>query len=283
MEVREMASSVNGRFFIAAAFEKQVMVFNAESAEKLGEYNTHFEFGGQRISITNSGEYFASAAYGRYGVSLYETATGNCLWTNKEIKRIQCIYFSDDDKILNVVNADDSLFMVSTADGTIIEKRSRISKLYVSGCGKVYLNSSGIIQWENDDIKTEEKVYKLCRSADKVYASILGGGLLCFNINGDLVWSTKNKTNEHFVDLSYNENMDILFAIGYKYDCPRTKPYRFVNAYKADTGDLIFTDGFGDAIAWTFINSSSEVVSDEGLVYSLTGKNISPEKKYHFD
>ena len=86
MKGRDIQTSNNGEFLLVAEFEKNIAAFEISTRKKLGEYSTNYSLG-KRMCISNSGKLFAAAAFSRFGVSLYDVASGKVLWTNKGIKR----------------------------------------------------------------------------------------------------------------------------------------------------------------------------------------------------
>lgn len=285
MVIRDMKASINGEYFLAAEYEKTIVVFNAVTGERIGKYDTHFEWGGERICITNTGKYFAVAAYGRYGVSLYDTYTGETIWTNKEIKKIQIINVSYDDKSIYVINGDNILFELSIDDGKVLSKKKNVKSICVDCYGGASMDGSGnTISFVGEDIKTDISAFKLCRGLDRIFYSIRGGGIQCINKNGVTMWAADSNPKEHYLKLAYNEKNESVLALGYKFDEPREHPFYFLDIYDSNTGTVRCSKELDDAYAFTFINGSMEIVTGIGNVYKLGSDNIAlSEKKYIFD
>ncbi|MBQ1535002.1 MAG: WD40 repeat domain-containing protein, partial [Ruminococcus sp.] len=60
MKVYEMQCSINGKYLIAGEFEMQIQIWNTERNEKICDIQTHFLFGGKRLTVSNSGKYFSA-------------------------------------------------------------------------------------------------------------------------------------------------------------------------------------------------------------------------------
>ena len=130
MLVRHMKASNNGRYLLAAEYEKKVAAFDSVTGAKLGEYDTKYGPGGDRLCISDSGKLFAAAAYSRSGITLYEVESGKALWNTKEVKKIQRLHFSADDKVLYAINAENKRFTLSLADGSVTSKENGYENLY---------------------------------------------------------------------------------------------------------------------------------------------------------
>ena len=72
MEICEMASCENGKFFMAGSPDGEILVFNSETCEQFGPYKTEFQSGGQRMCISSDGELFAAGKY-RGNTTIFET------------------------------------------------------------------------------------------------------------------------------------------------------------------------------------------------------------------
>lgn len=270
MHIFEMESSKKGSYFLAAEFKKIVAVYESSTGRKLGEYNTHFESGGKRMCIAESGKYFAAAAYGRFGITLFSTETGEAIWTTKEIKRIQQICFSSDDTLIFVINDDNRLYTLSSADGSIVTVEKSIVKIFSDSTHEVKLTSHGNLTWNGGSASLKDnKILCLCSGNSRVFCTIMGGGMKCFSDNGNVLWKAKNKPNEHYVKLCYNQKYDYIIGLGFKYSSARKEPFYFLDVYSAENGTVVYTVGLNDNSQYTFINNGERVVSAIGNVYIL--------------
>ena len=55
MFIRQMKASNSGRYLLAAEYEKKVAAFDSVTGAKLGEYDTKYGPGGDRLCISDSG------------------------------------------------------------------------------------------------------------------------------------------------------------------------------------------------------------------------------------
>lgn len=264
-----MVSSKSGSYFLAAEFEKKVAAYESATGRKLGEYDTHFEGGGKRMCIADSGKYFATAAYGRFGITLFDTETGNAIWTTKEVKRIQMIFFSADDTKLLAINNDDKLYTISMTDGSIISVEKGIKKIFPDSTLEIKLTSCECLIWNGGSVSLTDKILRLCSGNGRVFCTIMGGGLKCFSSDESELWSVQNNPQEHYINLCYCPKFDYVIGIGYKFSSERTEPFHFLDVYSAESGTIVYSVGLNDKSQYTFIDNGERIVSGIGNVYTL--------------
>lgn len=269
MRIYEMESSKSGSYFLAAEFEKKVAAYESATGRKLGEYDTHFEYGGKRMCIADSGKYFAAAAYGRFGITLYDTETGSALWTTKEVKRIQRIFLSADDTKLLAINNEDKLYTILTTDGSIISVEKGIEKIFPDSTLEIKLTSRECLTWNGGSVSLKDKILSLCSGNGKVFCSIMGGGLKCFSSDESELWSVQNNPQEHYINICYCPKFDYVIGLGYKFSSERTEPFNFLDVYSAESGAIVYSVGLNDKSKYTFIDNGERIVSGIGNVYTI--------------
>lgn len=196
MRVFEMCSSINGKYLIAAEFEKQIQIWDTECNEKICDIKTHFLGGGKRLTVSNSGKNFSAVNYGRYGIELYSTENHMLLWQNKTIKQIQCVYFSADDSILYAINNDGKLYSLSVSDGNIESIEKNICYLFLSESGMLKLSKTNELIYGALKIPSSDFNYCDIYPADEVfYYSLYGAkGLFCCDAAGTVLWHNTKTT-----------------------------------------------------------------------------------------
>ncbi|MBP5268897.1 MAG: hypothetical protein J6Z29_10095, partial [Ruminococcus sp.] len=241
MFIRQMKASNSGRYFLAAEFEKKVAAFDSVSGAKLGEYTTKFDFGGDRLCISDSGKLFAAAAYSRSGITLYEVESGKALWNTKEVKKIQRLYFSADDKVLYAINAENKMFTLSLADGSITSIEKDHEKLYPDielevSSAREHLFVGG------KERKYPRSLLAICSGGGRVYCSVMCGGFECCDPDLNKLWSAENKAGEHYLRLGYIPKYDYIAAVGFRFDDDDDENEElptFVDVYSANDGSKL--------------------------------------------
>lgn len=266
-----MKASNNGRFFLAAEFKHKLAAFDAVTGRKLGEYDTKFESGGSRMCISGDGRYFAAAAYGRFGITLYETETGKALWKTIAVKRIQRLYFSNDDKLIYAVNAECVRYTLSAEDGSIIAKDKGYEKFVPDD----EIDVSIVREYLCSGCRSKKfpmPLLDLCIGEGRVFCSVMRGGLVCCTPDPEELWSAENIEGEHYVRLAYVKKYGYVAAQCYKFMDGRTEPFCYVDVFSAKTGEKIYSFGLGKDYVFAFVNGGEQLVSGSGIVYDLGEK-----------
>ena len=78
MLVRHMKASNNGRYLLAAEYEKKISAFDSVTGAKLGEYDTKYGPGDDRLCISDSGKLFAQLTAGLASPFMKLKAENHC-------------------------------------------------------------------------------------------------------------------------------------------------------------------------------------------------------------
>ena len=277
MFIRQMKASNSGRYLLVAEYEKKVAAFDSVTGAKLGEYDTKYGPGGDRMCISDSGKLFAAAAYSRSGITLYEVESGKALWNTKEVKKIQRLYFSADDKVLYAINAENKMFTLSLADGSVTSKENGYENLYPDielevSSAREYLFVGGKSK------KYPRLLLSVCSGGGRVYCSVMCGGFECCDPDLNKLWSAENKAGEHYLRLGYIPEYDYIAAVGFRYDAEdeveegEMTP-TFVDVYSAKDGSKLYSRNLENAYVSAFINGGTQLVCSDGIVVTFGKDN----------
>lgn len=225
----------------AGEFKRRVSTWNIETKKELADFDTVLEFGGSRLAISRDGHFCAAGAYdggslaeNRYvggSVSVYDTSTGEMLWQNKGIKRVQRLMFSMHfPGMLYAAFSDQPLNVIDSRTGSVVERIRDTRGIWESPYEEIQLRESG-----RGDLlynsSTGKRIGQLtdCRlgpldvafSDVYVVASYVGGPVNCCNTeDGIQVWRHDPQEGHHYVEITYNEEshefvgVDLDFAKG---------------------------------------------------------------------
>lgn len=278
MEVSEMRSSINGKFFIVGDIDGNVEVFNSETAEKFGPYKTGFMPGGQRMCLSEDGELFAAGNYDE-NVSVYETKTGKEILCDDMFFHTQKLRFSLDKKQLWVFYSD--MMFIVTMGEKIHDLKHNISDIYPDE--EMPLTLSGDekqIKFPGKILKLEKRVMDMFPHNGRVYCALFGGGMKCFLKSKKELWSADNNPNEHYQCIAYCEKYNYILGLGFKYDEPRTEPFYFADVRSAETGELIYTVGLNNGHYFAFIDNGSKIAASNGDLYEISEKSFTLKERY---
>ena len=275
MEITEMRSSDNGKFFIAGSSDKKIIVFNSETGERFGAYQTEFESGGRRMCISNDGKYFAAGSYSG-SVSIYETGTGKVILYDDTFFHTQNLRFSLDKKQLFVFYSD--IMYTRTLGEKMLDIKHNISDYYPDEEMSLTLSGDEMqIKFPGKILKLEKRVMDMFPKNGRVYCAFFGGGMKCFSKTKKELWSADSKLNEHYQRIAYSEKFNYIMGLGFKYNEPRTEPFHFVDVRNAETGELIYTIGLNGANYFAFTNNG--IAASNGDFYEVHEKDFTVHEK----
>ncbi|SEK53064.1 PQQ-binding-like beta-propeller repeat protein [Ruminococcus albus] len=283
MFIRQMKASNSGRFFLAAEFEKKVAAFDASTGEKLGEYETKLDFGGDRLCMTDSGKYFAAAAYGRFGITLYEVESGKALWNTKEVKKIQRLFFSADDKVLYAINASSVLYTISLEDGSIISTEKGVEKLFPDSGNEIKMDHKGRLTWAGAVVTSPKSLMSFCFGGGRVYSSVFQGGLRCHSLAGEELWTAENEPGSHYTDISYVEKHDSIACLGYRFAERGERSAFFLDVYSAETGEKLYNLDIDVGCEFVFTEGGEKLISSTGNVVTIGKDSCTVEENVYED
>jgi hypothetical protein len=116
--------------FLAALSKKTVYVWNTAISEMVAEFDTIMDFGGQRLALANSRDIFIAGAYTRYGIACYDLVDGQILWHRKDLKGVQKIRISPDDKTVFCGFSDKPGHFLDLDTGTTLEKLRSVKDIF---------------------------------------------------------------------------------------------------------------------------------------------------------
>ncbi len=276
MEINEMESSLNGKFFMAGSPDGEILVFNSETGERFGPYKTEFLSGGRRMCLSEDGELFAAGQY-KGNTTIYETKTGKEIRSN-EFFHAQRLRFSLDKKQLWVFYSD--MQFIVTLGEKLQDLKHNISDIYPDA--EMPLTLSGDekqIKFPGKILKLEKMVMDMFPQNGRVYCALFGGGMKCFSKTKKELWSAENNPGEIYQKIAYCGKFNYVLGLGFKAEEPRTEPFHFVDVRSAETGELVYTVGLYEGNYFTFTDCG--IVASNGDFYELQEKDfVLKEKRF---
>src|SRR5262249_48495794 len=95
--IRQLAAARSSPRVAAAFVEHTIQIWDLQSAERLSEFDTVFDFGGHRITLSPNGDICVAAGWTkgkRGGVAGYDAIAGSVVWHRADIRQAQFIRFS---------------------------------------------------------------------------------------------------------------------------------------------------------------------------------------------
>lgn len=264
----EVYTSNNGQFLLGTRkTEKdkmsEIVLYDMESQTLKIEVLAPYEMGGMRAAVSETGKYIVSASYSHKGVSLFDGETGNELWNIRDIKKVQRLAFSNDEKYVLVSNDDapEHTYYVTVESGEIV-KRMVASKVLGNSYGEE------IVFWHQDILLLSDKKIKsptfsfltACGTPYGIVVSPVLENLRMYDYDGNRVWKTRLDIidhKNHIVKLSYNKERDRIYACSWD---------GVVHEINPESGDLLSSK---DIRGRVFVNGASAILDKDGEIHSL--------------
>lgn len=260
---------------MAGSSSGKIIVFNSETGERFGAYQTEFESGRRRMCVSDDGKYFAAGSYSD-SVSIYETKTGKVILRDDTFFHTQNLRFSPDKKQLFVFYSD--IMYIRTLGEIMLDIKHNISDFYPDEEMPLTLSGDEMqIKFPGKILKLEKSVMDIFPKNGRVYCALFGGGMKCFSKTKKELWSADSNPNEHYQRIAYCDKLGYVVGLGFKFSEPRTEPFHFADVRNAETGELIYTVGLNGADYFAFTYNGIAV--SNGDCYEINEKDFTPHEK----
>lgn len=195
--IRQIAASWAGRTIAAAEFQRRVETWDLDRGERIAEFDTTVEFAG-RLAVTADGTCIVASAYHKHGLACYSATNGQELWRRKDLKKVQVLRFSMDDRLVLCKPYPQPYQILDRDTGETVGTIPRVRKTWESALGafcvheKRYLIAMTSEGKRLTTIRPEREEYAFMAVAfgpEHLCVSEVGGDLRCFHLpDGGLCW-----------------------------------------------------------------------------------------------
>ena len=271
--VSHIATSQKGPVFLVAEFEKKAYSWNLDTYERISEFDTVLDYGGFRLAITEDGKQCVAAAYNRYGLAMYDVSTGSIVWSRKDIKGTQYIKFDPANEKIYVGFYKKPMLVIDRNDGSDIERIRSAEQVYFD-----YISSKRFfLKDENkvvgDGIEVESPAFTFFDAQPtKTGAALCADDLIYYDLSEQkITWRVTPGAKEHFLKLAYSIEKDVIFALLYKYDEPRTSPYYLLYRISADDGAVKYTFPLPlESFEFGFAQDAAKLICSSGELFDIS-------------
>jgi WD40 repeat protein len=224
--IRHVATSWAGQVFAAAEFETHVHVWDLELERRLSSFAASLDFGGSRLAVTTDGRHCAVAAYKVHGVGYYSVRDGAEVWRRTDLKKIQRVRFSLDDKVLYCCFDDRPCHLLDRHTGATISALRSVRESWESPYDPVALHDKKNLElWGSQGCRvavvqrTTFAVLSAAFAPGLFCISESGGAVRCLDVqSGREVWTYVPPVNAHVLELGYDEQAGAFFGVEWPYD-----------------------------------------------------------------
>lgn len=274
--IHHLATSLRGHLFVAAEFKEVVYVWDIESGKLINQLQTHLDFGGHRLSISEDGSLCAAGAYNVHGIAVYDTYNGSLLWQRKDLKKVQWLQFSPVEQTLLAGFENKSLHILNSHTGETLKTFHGTRSCWRSPYEDIYLLEKIHLEiYATAKQKTVEKIDRntfavldIAFGPEIVYISESGGPLRAISLkDASLIWSYQPEKGNHFLRIGYGEKCNTLFGISWPFVNGGAKT---LWVFDSMTGKILNkTILEGQAIETEFARHGDILITSDGLVYNL--------------
>lgn len=287
--VRHIATSRDGTWFATAEFERTVCVWDMATGRKRGPFETHLDYGGSRLAISDDGQFFAAGAYRMYGLSAYRTTDGSLLWKRKDLTKVQCVGFDPANGVLMVGFSERPLHLLDSQTGATIQTLRGVREAYVSPYEDACLfeRSKHIVIRGGDrkPVRLTKKTFAVLDATfgpGRAWVTYSAGPVVCLDTtDGMTMWEHWPQHDSHFLRIAFNELTGTLFGVLWPY--ARGGVYSLVELDPQSGAQTSTTVLDGRPGVHEFACRGSRLITCEGYIYNLARDHKISAKRIQFD
>lgn len=268
-DVRHVVTSSCGNRVLFGAFEQSVIVRDLVRGTESARFETTFDFGGQRLALSDELDSVLAAAYHVHGLALYSCATGREVWRRRDVKKVQRVTLSRDGRTAYCGREGSSLAVVDLHTGETTRTVRGARALHDSKYDTVQFVDGTKPQLVNG---TGERMFFVERTTfaflDVTFAPGLlglsesGGPVRCVDIRVGLVrWCYQPPVGCHVLCLGYCEAEPSFLGVEWSFEKGGAK--RLLR-WSLDDGVVIDSLNLGEPIDCCFAMAGKVIVTAEG-------------------
>ena len=273
--VRHLAGSAGPRVAVAA-FTESVEIWDVVAVRRLSAFPTGLDFGGRRLCLLSDGSLCLTGAFHRFGVAAYRSEDGTPKWSRRDVRRVQYISTSHDDRRVYVGLASGPLVVLDTANGSTIEKISGVRRVFEGGSKQARLldRPTPVVEVEArapfSVPRTTFGILDVAFGPDSLCISESTGPTRCLDLtSGAEIWRYVPPRGQHLLSLAYCESAKSFVGVSCEYVETAAK---FLLQF-GPKGEAVPLAQLGQPVEATFCLSGEAVISSDGQLFeSSTGK-----------
>jgi len=230
-DIYEVVASSTARRVLFSAFDNDVAIYDLVTKAWSPTMHTTFDFGGERLALSDELDGILAAAYARYGIAFYSSTTGAELWRRKDIKKTYHVTLSRNGTTAYCAIGGSSLVVLDLHTGNTIDKIRDARAVYQSECDDVSFiegSRSRLIDMSGQlitHIKNTSFAYlDVTFAPGKVCHSEAAGPVRCIDIQtGKELWRYQPDSGNHILKLGYDTQNHQFVGIEYNYQEAESK------------------------------------------------------------
>jgi len=270
-EGRHAVSSSTGRRALLGAFKGSVVVRDLLTGACSQPVETTFDFGGNRLALSDELDGVVAAAYHVHGLAFYRCTNGREQWRRKDIKKVQRITLSRDGLTAYCGREGSSLAVVDLQTGQ--------TKRTIRGARAIHDSSFDAVQFldaTNPQLLDDagQRLFLVHRESFAFLDISFAPGLLvvaeanaavrCIEIgSGNERWRYQPKNGRHILHLGYRDSEPSVLGVEWQFERGGAKR---LMRWSLDSGDVLESLLLGEPADCCFGLSGEVVVLSNGDV-----------------
>lgn len=274
-KIRTIAATVNGDRFAVAEFDSKVQVWDLTKG-LVNKFSTDFDFGGNRLSISEDGKYLVVGGYSANTITAFDIDTGQQLWQRKDLKKcgsVKVLNKLDNRVFVNLERQGTHILDINT--GETIDNLKGVEFYYENPYGNIDLlekstSCSFADRIKSKTIKNKPKttfaILDTAFSIDTIVCAYSTNPLEAISTdNFENIWATR--VVGHFLEIEYSKELDKILGVRWEYENGSPKFLCYVDI---NTGRVEKEINLGEPIEVEFLKQGSFLLTSQGKLYSTS-------------
>jgi len=201
-------------------------VWDLRDRQRVGAFKTTFDYGGQRLALSDAVDLLFTAAYHRFGLTAHSTTSGEIRWHRPDLKKVQMLTLSADGERLFCGREGFPCEIISASDGKSLGSFRGARRVMESKWEPMTLldRLNPVVQETNGATKFQVlretfAILDATFAPGRLYVSESGGSVRCLSTrDGQEIWRYDPTNGSHIVTLAYRSVDDCLLGIEWPYE-----------------------------------------------------------------
>jgi hypothetical protein len=226
--IRQLAAARNAARLAAAFVERTIQIWDLERCEQLSEFDSVFDFGGHRVTLSPSGDICVAAGWTkgkRGGVAAYDALTGSPIWHRPDIRQTQFVRFSCLGDIVGCGVEAGRFQQLDAHTGATVDTFTGVKKIFDSPFSNLLFLETrhrGFHIKGLEDVLIPNETFALLDAAvssDVLCLSEAGGSVRCLDCRSGLEeWRYNPPSNTHVLRLGYRPADRHFYGVQWEYE-----------------------------------------------------------------
>lgn len=250
-------------------------VYDCKTQKIDGRFVGPYTTGGSRAAVTDDGKYAACAAYQKEGFSLIDVDSGETMWHNKSITRIQNVQFSKDESQVIITNNDGKVSFFDIKDGKNIHSLQR-NAYYVNiyDADIEQIGERKLKKEKKSYVTTNGKCFKVICTKHGILARCISENFF-FDYTGKLLWQSERSGT-----IAYIEEYDTIQCC--VYDESKISPEPELLVISVKDGTILKRFNLSTPNDSPVIHIENNILCRNGAIYDINGNEPIKTGIFHF-